>query len=133
MDKQLLTQEAVGWRNQFYKGQRLWSVVHHTCLFGSIICSVAAGALLQIYKDNAKIWSTILTTIAAVLTAIAASGGFDRKWRSNRLSRSCMDVLLIDLEGDNPNLDSIRDSLKDVIKKHDLEIVAEKSINSDAA
>jgi len=67
--------------------------------------------------------SSVLTSMAAVLTSLAAAGGFERKWRSNRLSRSRVDCLLIDIDAENPNLPDLIDQLKDIIIKHDQEIV----------
>ena len=126
MNKDNLKTEANKWRAWYYQGQRYWSLAHHLVLFGSIISSLTAGAMLQIHKSGNHGVATILTSLAAALTGIASSGGFERKWRSNRLSRSRVDRLLIDLEGDSPNLSSLAADLKDVIAKHDLEIVAEK-------
>jgi hypothetical protein len=69
------------------KRHKNWSVAHHTTIFGSIICSVVAGALLQITAADLKGYSTVLTSMAAALTSLATVGGFERKWKSNRLSR----------------------------------------------
>ena len=69
----------------------MWSSAHHLSLFGSIICSILAGVQIQIFK-NPDI-ASVLTAMAAVLTGIAASGGFERKWRSKRLSRSKADCI----------------------------------------
>lgn len=126
MDKKSL-QDILGiWKKKYSRGQRGWSFGHHCCLFGSIICSISAGTLLQIDKVNLTTKAAILTSIAAVLTGITVSGGFDRKWQSNRLSRSHVDRLLLDLEKDNPNLEAILTSLQDIIDKHDNQIVSEK-------
>ena len=103
--------------------QRHWSLVHHASLFGSIVCSVAAGAVLQ--ATNNQILPSILTSIAAVLTGIAASGGFERKWRSNHLSRSAADRMLVDIEIDTPDIKKIRKQYKAAIEKHDAEVVGE--------
>ncbi len=69
--------------------------------------------------------------MAAALSSLAAAGGFERKWRSNRLSRSRIDGLLMDIENDSPNLSELTNQLKEIIAKHDLEIVGEK-INENA-
>lgn len=119
MEKSLLMQEVVKWRAHFYRGQKLWSLVHHASLFGSIVCSVVAGALVQSQPAVAA-W---LSSTAAALTSLALAGGFDRKWKSNRLSRSRIDGLLIDLEDENQNLAEISNQFKEIILKHDAEIV----------
>ncbi|MGC3988581.1 MAG: hypothetical protein QM796_02630 [Chthoniobacteraceae bacterium] len=133
MDKQTLIIEATKWRNWFYKGQRNWSKVHHVTLFGSVGCSLAAGALLQIDKTHYAGLAAILTSMAAALTGIATSGGFERKWRSNRLSRSRVDTLLIDLNAEPPDLSAATADLKDIIIKHDIEIVGEKQTSKQQA
>src|SRR5262249_34271968 len=104
MDKDSLRQEALLWRTWFQKGQKNWSAAHHTAVFGSIVCSILAGAVLQVPTADLKGWSVVLTTLAAALTSLATAGSFQRKWQSNRLSRSRVDCLLIDLQADSPNL-----------------------------
>lgn len=111
------------WRQDRYSAQRRWSGVHHSVLFGSIVCSVLAGALIQ--YDFGHV-ASIFTAVAAVLTGIAASGGFERKWKSNRLSRSKADCLIIDLEDPQHDLNHIRHEFKSAIEKHDLEVVGDR-------
>lgn len=123
-EKKRLVESIIHWRKERNSAQKLWSFVHHFSLFGSIVCSIFAGAQIQIFENPN--FATTLTTIAAVLTGIAASGGFERKWRSNRLSRSKADCLLIDLDGDNIDLDKIKNIYKSAIEKHDLEIIGDK-------
>lgn len=126
MDKAVFKGEATKWHDWFYSAQKSWSIAHHITVFGSIICSVGAGALLQIKSVDVG-YATILTTVAAALSSIAAAGGFERKWRNNRLSRSRVDGLLIDIEGEAPNIQDLANQLKDIIAKHDQEIVEEAS------
>lgn len=123
MDKVALQTKAEKWQSWFQIGQKNWSFVYHITVFGSIICSVAAGALLQVKSVDLVGFSSVLTSMAAVLTSLAAAGGFERKWRSNRLSRSRVDCLLIDLEAENPDIPDLAKQLKDIILKHDQEIV----------
>ncbi len=131
MNKEGLKEEALKWRSCFNKGQRNWSAVHYTTVFGSIILSVVAGAVLQFKSSESTAVATVLTSLAAALSSLAAAGGFERKWRSNRLSRSRIDGLLMDIENDSPNLSELTNQLKEIIAKHDLEIVGEK-INENA-
>lgn len=126
MDKNTFKYEATKWHAWFYKGQKNWSVIHHATVFGSIICSVSAGALLQVKGPDMTGFATILTSIAAALTSLGVSGGFERKWRSNRLSRSLVDGLLIDIEAESPDINDLADQLKDIIARHDQEIVKEE-------
>jgi hypothetical protein len=98
MDKAVFKQEATKWRDWFQKKQKIWSVAHHVTVFGSIICSVTAGVLVQVRSVDLVEFAAVLTTVTAALTSLAAAGGFERKWRSNRLSRSRVDCLFIDID-----------------------------------
>lgn len=120
MDKDTITQELLKWQIRFYKGQRLWSAAHHGAVYLSIISSVVATILLKFDNDT---YATIFTTLAAALTSLSASGGFERKWRSNRLSRCRIDLLLLDIENDSANIGTVVEQLKEVLSKHDSEIV----------
>ncbi len=125
MNKDSFKVEATKWRDWFYKGQRIWSVVHYATIFGAIIISVLAGIVLQLFKDSTEL-ATILTTLAAALSSLAAAGGFERKWRSNRISRGRIDNLLLDIETDNATIDELVLQLKEIISNHDIEILGTK-------
>ena len=126
MNKERFKQEATKWHVRFYRGQKNWSAAHHFAIFGSIICSVTAGAILQFDHPHVAGIASVFTSIAAALTSLAVSGGFERKWRSNRLSRSRIDGLLIDIEAEAPNIPDLTEKLKDIIAKHDQEIVKDE-------
>lgn len=70
--------------------------------------------------------ATVFTSIAAALAGVAASGGFERKWRSNRLSRSKADCLLIDLGNEKTDPEEVREKYKEIVENHDLEIIGDK-------
>jgi hypothetical protein len=97
---------------------KLFSVVHHTFLFGGALLSAAAAAVLQFGDLQLSISATNLATVlagaAAVTTAIAGSGGFERKWRTHRLIKVRLQQLEVDLM--NPEVEgaNIRQDLKDI-------------------
>lgn len=122
MDRSQLKEQCEIWQSRYFKGQRWWSFAHHTSVFGSIICSIAAGAFIQV-SDDYKIVASTPTAVAAALTAMAAAGGFSRKWRSNRMSRSRVDGILLDLKDDNCDVLDLAGQLKFVIFQHDQEVV----------
>ena len=124
-EKDRLNEKILKWRDGRHGAQKKWSFVHHMCVFGSVGCSLVAGTVINISKDLSTL-TTALACTAAVLTGIAGSGGFRRKWRSNRLSRCTGDCLLIDLDTENPDLQKIRDSFRAAIQKHDLEVVGDE-------
>lgn len=130
MEKSALKEHCEKWQSRYFQGQKAWSAVHHISVFGSVVCSIAAGALIQ--ADQYKITATTLTAIAAALTGMAAAGGFARKWRSNRMSRSRIDGILLDLEDDSCDVRELAGQLKTVIYQHDLEVVMpDESQNKD--
>ena len=131
MDKSSLMKIVTHWRDDFKKGQQWWSVAHHGALFSSIACSIGAGAVLELGKDHQTGFAMVLTSLAAALTGIAASGGFARKWRSNRLSRSRLDILLIDIQIDSADIGSLTGRLKGILSAHDIEIVGDKGSPED--
>lgn len=122
----MLKQEATKWRDWFYKGQRGWSAAHHISVYGAILFSIVAGGLLQISSVPVG-WATLLTSCAAAFSSIAAAGGFQRKWRTNRLSRSKVDGLLIDIEADDASISALASQLKEIIAEHDREVVKDES------
>lgn len=131
MESSALKDECKKWHGFYLKGQKWWSVAHHVAVFGTIICSIAAGAIIQAEPDRFKIIASTLTAVAAALSGLSASGGFERKWRSNRLSRSRIDGLLLDLENNpvplaDPLFDPVK-QLKEIIFQHDQDIVIDES------
>jgi hypothetical protein len=117
--------ELKKWHDHFQAGSRAWSLAHHITAYGAAILSVAVGFITQ----RPEAWtflgvgkndlSTGLALLAAVLATVAATGGFERKWHSNRLSRSKVDLLRLDLIDPKPDLQAIRVELKQIIMIHD--------------
>ncbi len=133
MDKEALREKANELRAGYLKGQTNWSVAHHAATFGSIICSITASLLIPLKTTESSVAATTLTTLAAALTSLSSSGGFARKWRSNRLSRSKIDALLMDLEADDADLAKLTQTLKEIMLAHDQEIVNSSLRDNDAA
>lgn len=131
MNKTHFKAELEKWHTTFCRGQRFWSIMYHSTLFGSLLCSVGAGAALQFDLPQEKAIASVLASIAAALTGLAAAGRFDRKWRSNRLSRSRLDCLLLDLELDDTNIPNLANKLKNIISTHDQEIVKDPSVQTE--
>jgi hypothetical protein len=63
------------------------------------------------------------SSVAALLGTIAASGGFERKWRANRISRGRIEELQIDLTDDSADAKSVRERLKSIMAAEDEAIV----------
>lgn len=111
-------------------GQRLWSFAHHAATFGAVSLSLGVAGVSEatdfeiqgLHKEKLIV---IASVISAILAAIAAKGGFERKWITNRMTRSKLELLQLDLLGDKVNTDDIRNKLKLIISEHDIEIVSE--------
>ncbi|MGT2471639.1 hypothetical protein [Paraburkholderia terrae] len=123
MDAKAIGEEASYWRKRYNHGEIGWSIAHYGCVFLAIFLSVAAAAVLQLPSKETGV-ATFLTSLAAALGSLGAAGGFESKWRSNRLSRSEIDCLLIDVQADKPDLEALAAKLKEIISKHDMEIVS---------
>ena len=72
--------------------------MHHGTLIGAAVASVFVAFSLQFDGDTILGMartniSSFCSLVAALLSATAAVGGFERKWKANRLSRSMVDQL----------------------------------------
>lgn len=122
-----LTLEVDKYYRRFDTGCRWWSTAHHGSLFLAALLSVAAALLLKLeslqeLQTRADI-AAILAAVAGLLGTIAATGGFQRKWRANRLSRGRISQLQIDLTDAGADLTAIRAELKSILTAHDNSIV----------
>ena len=97
---------------------KFFSGLHHTFLFGGAVLSASAAVVLQLDDPQLPISATNLATVlasaAAVTTAIAGSGGFERKWRTNRLIKVRLQQLDVDLTNPEVKGANIRQDLKDI-------------------
>jgi hypothetical protein len=121
-DKDTLEQEIekhYGWYNH---GTLAWSTAHHVTLFVVPVLTAAATVLLK--TDWAPEVQIILTTAATVLASIAASQGFAKKWQANRLSRSRLDQLRVEMTNPHFDRDAVREKLVEIIRQHDEGVLA---------
>jgi hypothetical protein len=127
-ERTALREEIAHWCRRWRGGQMAWSFAHHISLFGATVVSITTGFILQLDQDlfghlSNKTVSTLLALGAAVLSGMAAVGGFERKWRANRLSRGRLDELRIDFMDERHDLGNARKRLKAMIRLHDQEIL----------
>lgn len=111
-------------------GAKSWSTLYNGSLIVSALASAIAAIFLKLditahlpYRTDI---SAILAGVAAVLTTIAAAGGFDRKWQINRISRSRLEQLQVDLTNPQVNEEEIREELKQIIEQHEEGILGPK-------
>lgn len=97
---------------------KLWSFVHHTFLFGGAVLSAAAAVVLELGSPVLEVPATNMATLlagaAALTITIAGSGGFDRKWRTNRLIKVRLLQLSIDLMNPDVEAANLRQDLKGI-------------------
>lgn len=115
---------------QWYnRGSKLWSAIHHWSLAVSALLSALATLVLKsewintlvvTYRDDV---AAGFAAAATLVTTLAASGGFGRKWQANRRSRGRMDQVRIDLSSPEADPRKIREDLKCIIKEHDDSII----------
>jgi hypothetical protein len=112
----------------FNIGSKLWSLAHHGVLFGSAIASASAAVIVQLQDFPNRValtptdLSTLLAAFAALLATTAAVGGFERKWRANRVSRTRMELLWERLEANVIDINEALDEYSCILNKHDAAI-----------
>ncbi|WAK01350.1 hypothetical protein [Methylobacter sp. YRD-M1] len=128
-EKAFLESEIARQYRWYNKGSRLWSSVHHWSLAVSALLSAFATLVLKsewiktlivAYREDV---AAGLTAAATLVTTLAASGGFGRKWQANRRSRGRIDQIKIDFSSPDADSQKIRDDLKQVMKEHDDAII----------
>ena len=77
--------------------------------------------------------AAVLAMIASFLGAIIASGGFERKWRINRLTKSTLEQLQISLMDPEADPAKIRKELKSMTLRRDTTITAEPGLDKKKA
>src|SRR6266404_2009152 len=71
--------------DEYRSGAKSWSGIYHGCLFASIIASSVATLFLKLdflKHTNQSDIAASLALLAAILTAMTAEGGFNRKCRA---------------------------------------------------
>jgi len=75
----------------------------------------------------------VLSLLAAILAILAARGGFERKWIANRLTRSKLDLLRIEMLGEVHHPEGVKATLKRIVADHDIAIVGAARPTDNAA
>jgi hypothetical protein len=78
--------------------------------------------LLKLSTDPTPLrvdWAAGLAAGAALLATLATAGGYERKWRTNRVNRGRVRSLLIAMTAENVDFDAIRSELHAVIASQD--------------
>lgn len=115
-----------------YSAQRRWSFVHHSTTFGAAILSLVVVTIAPLKEwpfgfVSKDIFIASISLLAAILAGLSARGGFERKWIANRLTRSKLDILQLDMLDAGADASSIKDTLKRIVVEHDAAIVGAAS------
>ncbi len=128
-EKAFLEREINRQYQWYNRGSKLWSAIHHWSLAVSALLSALATLVLKsewiktlvvTCRDDV---AAGLAATATLVTTLAASGGFGRKWQANRRSRGRMDQVKIDFASPKADPQKIREDLKDIIREHDDSII----------
>lgn len=128
-EKAFLEREINRQYQWYNRGSKLWSAIHHWSLAVSALLSALATLVLKsewiktlvvTCRDDV---AAGLAATATLVTTLAASGGFGRKWQANRRSRGRLDQVQIDFESTKADPQKIREDLKDIIREHDDSII----------
>lgn len=112
----------------YNRGAKLWSLTHHGVLYGSAIASASAAVIVQLQDLPVRVelsptdLSTLLAALAALLATTAGVGGFERKWRANRVSRTKMELLRERLELNLIDIGDALDKYSEILNEHDAAI-----------
>ena len=110
------------------RGSRSFSFLHHGSLGTSSVLSAAAAVvakLSSVPEAQRGDWTACLAGGAALMATLAVGGGFERKWRTNRVNRGRCQSLLILLSVADGDLTPIRAELLRVMADQDQEIVGQ--------
>jgi len=116
---------------EYTRWTKLWSFVHHTTLFGSAALSASAAIIIKIppilagSNIGAENMAAILAVIAALMGTIGGVGGFQRKWKTNRRTKSSFEQLELDFLSEKIDPESIIDKIQKIIKTHHDGIIGE--------
>jgi hypothetical protein len=110
--------EQVG---HFRRGHRYWSAGYHVALYGAPISAFVTT--LSALTSYSSITSKVAAAVTTILSALAAQGRFQDKWRANRLARDQMQQLDADLINPYSDLSSITDRYKTILQIEDSAIL----------
>lgn len=105
----------------FKRGQVAWSFLYNGALYmapvGAFLTTLSAST------GGSKATSTFAGGVTTLLTAVAAQGRFQDKWRANRLARSGLEQLQVDLMEPNADLHAVREQFKQIVREEDRAIL----------
>ncbi|MET0528563.1 MAG: hypothetical protein ABW003_09500 [Microvirga sp.] len=126
MTKEQLADEISKRRRQADIGCRLWSTAFHLAFGISTITGVVVAAIAG--KDTMLLGIKLADFIPAIAlsgsvsSAVGVFGGFERKWKANRITRDELDILCLKISaGENPSKEV--SEYIDIVRAHDAKIL----------
>lgn len=117
--------------SRFSLSTKLWSFAYHGFMFGAATLSALAAFILKLQTEPQEALqaradvAAALAALAALMGIVSASGGFGRKWKANRSTKSKLAQIRIDLLDSSVDQARVRGELKELIRVHDLTILGE--------
>ena len=112
-----------------FKGQRWWSFASHGSTVLIVAFSSTAAVLAKFSPglfptvvDNTTL-ATLLSLAVTIISTLQTKLGFERKWIANRMTRSALSQLRVDMNMGKSSCE-LADSLKKIYSQHDEAITA---------
>lgn len=133
-EREAVTTQVENWFHWSSRGSKTWSCLHHATYALASVLSLIVAFILQLPGADggdpgfdANLWGGVLALTAAILSTVSGNAGFERKWKANRLTRSKVNQLKIDLTEPAPDYAAIRKTLKTIIGEHNRAILGQET------
>lgn len=125
-----LLPRIVSERDSVWKWAGRWSFLYHFSIYGAATLSGFVAFLIEAepswFDDNLSHIASLLAAIAALMTTISGLGGFQRKWRTCRVTNKALSDLEIDAMASDVIPSEIRKRYKSIWSDHELGILGAK-------
>ncbi|MCJ2131307.1 hypothetical protein [Methylobacterium sp. E-045] len=126
MTNKELETEILKRRHQADRGCRAWSTMFHLAFGISTITGVVVAAIAgkdtQFYGVKLSDYIPLIALSGSILAAVGVFGGFERKWKANRITRNELDILYLKIKaGDSPSKEI--ENYIDIVRTHDAAIL----------
>lgn len=120
-------------RKRHILGRMLWSGTYYTTVFGAAVLSLVVASIspteieISAFGLPKDVWISVLSLTAAILAAVSAKGGFERKWIANRITSGRLYALELDLLDPRADAVEAKETLKKILEDHDKGIIGRES------
>lgn len=126
MTNEQLASEITKRRKQADRGCRAWSTAFHLAFgistISGVVVAAIAGKNISVCGINLSDYVPLIALLGSILSAAGVFGGFERKWKANRITRNELDILSLKIAaGENPS-DKVQEYI-DIVRTHDAAIL----------